>query len=421
MTKKKDSPKEHLKKFGSQDKGAVAIVTGLVIVVCIGFAALAIDVTIWYSEKRKLYMAATAGAVGGALALVKTGASTVNANATHDVHLNGCTGANNCTIVAINNPPLSGPKAGNSKSVEVILSKPAELYLSGLFLGSPPTITARAVAGQKDGGNCLLSLANSGVGIKIAGGASYLSSGCNIYVNSLDSKALTLGGGGTLTITDGTINVVGGYTGTPSPTPTTGVSPLSDPFSGVNFPSPPAGCDQTNFRVNNTTETINPGVFCGGIKLVSAAILNMNPGVYFLVNEGNTPGNFDASAQSTINGNGVTIILTKQPSGTKYGEVGFAAGLTANLSPPTTGDTAEFLFYGDKNAPLGTTHKLSGGTSQLLSGIGYFPSSDVDYNGRAFGGGNPCFQLVAQHITLTGSPSGLNNCSTAPGPVVLFE
>src|SRR3990167_3318517 len=125
-------------KIFRNDKGNVIILAGLLFIACIGFAALAIDVGIWYAEKRKLQLAADAGAMGGVIALNSKGQITVVPEATYDINLNGCAGSNNCTIVAINNPPATGPNTGNDKAVEVILSRPANLFLSGLFLQTQP-------------------------------------------------------------------------------------------------------------------------------------------------------------------------------------------------------------------------------------------------------------------------------------------
>ncbi len=401
--------------FFVKDKGGVAILTGLLLSALIGFAALAVDVGLWYNQQRQLQWAADAGAIGGGMILNTPQKGSVNSYVSHDVALNGCTGANNCTIVAINNPPTSGPNAGSAQSVEVILSMPAQLYLSGLFLSSPPTINARAVAGHKAATNCLVSLSTSGIGLNVKGGAALNSPQCGVYVNSSSSSAIKVPGNASITTTN--VNVVGGVDtsggGIINGTVATGASPVTDPYSGFTIPSY-SGCTQSNYKLTNSSATINPGVYCGGIKLVSSATLTMNPGVYIL-----DRGDFDASAQSNITGNGVTIILTSS-TGSGYGTVTMNGGLTANMSAPTTGSTAGILFYGDR-ASSGLNQKLTGGSSQVLSGVAYFPTGDVTYHGQTGTTGNPCFQIVASTITLTGGGNFGNNCTPENGPLLLFE
>lgn len=400
--------KNKIREFFLKESGAVAIIAGLAFLVLIGFAALTIDVGTWYSERRQLQFAADAGAVGGAIALKKTGSSTINTYATKDIQLNGCTSANNCTIVAINHPPTSGTSAGNTAAVEVILSKPADTFLSQAFLSSAPTLQVRSVAGNQVTNNCLISLAPYGVGVNVKGGGSLTSPQCGIYANSSASDAVNVTGGGVITTSQisvvGGTNTAGGGTIKTTNGISTGVSPLSDPLSSVSIPSF-SGCTQRNLQVNNTTMTINPGVYCGGIKLVSSAKLTMNPGIYFI-----DKGDFVASAQSILNASGVTVIMTSS-TGSNYGNVTINGGATVTMSPPSTGTTAGILFYGDRKSS-GINEKFAGGASQVLSGILYFPTNNLDYRGQTTATGNPCFQIIAQNITLTGGSVFGNGCPT---------
>lgn len=410
------SLKNKLRKLFRKEDGAIAILSGLIFVLVIGFAALAVDASIWYSEKRQLQFAADAGAAGGAIALKVTGKSTINTYATNDINLNGCTSGSGCTIVAINNPPTSGPSAGNTGAVEVLLSKPAGFYLSGLFLPTAPTLHVRSVAGNKPTNNCVIALTNSGIGVNVKGGAAVVSPNCGVYSNSTSSKSINVVGGGSITTNN--VNAVGGINtsggGTIVGTQATGASPTSDPYASIQMPTF-SGCAQTNFQVNNSAQTINPGVYCGGIKLVSAANLTMNPGVYFM-----DRGDFDASGQSTITANGVTIIMTSS-TGSNYGTVTLNAGMTANMTPPTTGTTAGILFFGDRNSS-GQNEKFAGGAAQVLSGALYFPTNDVEYNGQSGVTGNPCFQIVASTVTFVGGSLLGNGCATTSlGSTQLLE
>lgn len=421
--------KEKVTEFFVKEKGAVAILTGLLLVILIGFAALAIDASLWYSEQRKLQFAADAGAVGGAIALATTGASTINTYATNDIHLNNCTSGNNCTIVAINHPPASGPNAGNSGDVEVILSKPADMFLAGIFFGTAPTLHARAVAGNQPLNNCIVALSNTGIAVNVKGGAAILSPNCGVYSNSTASNSINVAGGGSITTNTvnsaGGTNTAGGGIITATSGLVTGAAPVTDPFGSVVMPTPSTTCTQTGYTLNNVAGSINPGTYCGGITLKSAANLTMNPGVYFLVQSGNGPsnaGNFTAASQSIITAPGVTIVMTTINGSTNYGTVSFPAQITANMSPPTTGATAGILFFGDRNSS-GLNEKIDGGTAQILSGAIYFPTNNLDYSGQSGVTGNPCFQIVANTVTFTGGSTLGNGCPSTPssGATQLIE
>ncbi|MBA3813197.1 MAG: hypothetical protein H0X26_01690 [Alphaproteobacteria bacterium] len=405
--------KSKIRKFFVQEQGVVAIITGLVLVLIIGFAALAIDASIWYSQKRQLQFAADAGAVGGAIALQTTGQSTVNAYATNDININNCTGANNCTIVAINNPPASGPNAGSTKAVEVLLSQAANSYLSQLFL-SNPTLHVRAVATGTPASNCIVGLSKSGIAIDVKGGGSIVSPNCGVYSNSSAGNAVNVAGGGTITTTQ--VNTVGGVSGggiTATNGIITGASPVTDPLGSLQMPSF-SGCSQNNFSLNGGAQTISPGVYCGGIKLVSTANLTMSPGIYFM-----DRGDFSASSQSNITANGVTIIMTSS-TGSGYGAVKLTAGLTSNMSAPSSGPTAGILFFGDRNSS-GISENFAGGVGQILSGSLYFPTNDIKYSGKAGASGNPCFQVIANTITVVGNATLGNNCPVTTGSIQLVE
>lgn len=424
--------KNKLRILLSKEEGAVAILSGLVIVLLIGFAALAIDVSLWYSEKRELQFAADAGAAGGAIALATTGKSTITTYATNDIALNNCTGANSCTIVAINNPPTSGTSAGNTNAVEVILSKPANQYLSKIFLGAAPTLHARAVAGAKANNNCVVALASSGIGVNVKGGGSIVSPNCGVYANSTASNAINVVGGGSITTSN--VNVVGGTNtsggGTINATGgiVTGSAPVSDPFGSITMPTPSSSCTQTGLTLINQTLTINQGTYCGGITLKSGSSLTLNPGLYFLVQSGNNPasaGSFTIDSSSTVNATGVTIVMTTIGGSTNYGTVAIPAQATVNMSAPTTGATSGIpgiLFFGDRNSS-GLTESFTGGTNQVLNGALYFPTNNVNYSGAAAIAGNPCFEIVSNTVTFTGGSVLGNGCpsTTSFGPIHMLE
>lgn len=421
--------KSKISDFFVQESGIVAIMAGLLFVLLIGFAALAIDASIWYSDRRQLQLAADAGAVGGAMALATTGKSTININATTDINLNNCSGASNCTIVAINNPPTSGPNSANQRAVEVILSKPADMFLSGLLLGTAPTLEVRAVAGAQPSNNCVVALSATGIGINVKGGASITSSFCGIAANSTASNAINVVGGGSITTSNvrvvggtstaggGTINSTGGIT--------TGAAPVADPFASTPMPKPGACTGKNNQTFGSGTTSINPGTYCGGIKLNNAAILNMAPGIYYMVQSGPGPsaaGNLTVNSQAKINATGgVTIVMTTTGGSTNFGTVNIPAQATVKMTAPTTGPTAGILFFGDRNSS-GLSEKFNGGVSQTLSGALYFPTNNVEYSGQSGGVGNPCFEIVANTITLTGGGKFGNGCvNTTLGLIKLLE
>src|SRR4029079_13509666 len=90
--------------------------------------------------------------------------------------------------------------------------------------------------------------------------------------------------GGSASISALSVGVVGGISGSASITAMqgikTGIGPVTDPYANDSFPSF-SGCTQDNYK-GKTVETINPGVYCGGISVNAGAVITLNPGIYYL-------------------------------------------------------------------------------------------------------------------------------------------
>jgi len=168
-------------------------------------------------------------------------------------------------------------------------------------------VKARAVAVViGDGTACVLSLNKTASGAAIAQGSTTVNlSGCSLYDNSANASALTVGGSARLSALS--VGVVGGISGNTSITAVqgvnTGVQPLADPYAKLQVPAF-SGCDDHNFTAK-TKVTINPGVYCGGMKLNAGADVTLNPGIYYI-----DRGDLTVNGGATMTGTGVTIILT---------------------------------------------------------------------------------------------------------------
>jgi hypothetical protein len=95
---------------------------------------------------------------------------------------------------------------------------------------------------------------------------------------------------------------------------------------------------------------------------------------------------------------GVTFYLTG--SGTKYATVGISSGSEVTLTPMTTGDLANVLFFQDRNAKNGQS-KFTGQAQMDLTGIIYFPNSEVEFTGGS-AMNEVDILLVASTLKITG-------------------
>lgn len=393
-------------------RGASAILTALSMTVLMGFAGMAVDVGLWYADKRIAQGAADSAAFSGAVDY-QLNASTTDATGVADAVtrsyglINGAGGV----TVAVNIPPTSGTHTSTSGAVEVVVTKTEPVYFSSLWLSSA-SVAARAVAAPGTGGGggkfCALALnpSTSGTPVNVSGGATISMNACGMQVDGGSTTALMASGGATISGTYvnivGNYQVSGGATITASKGITTGAASVADPYSGVTVPSP-GTCTVTGATYAATTVTLSPGTYCSGMNISGGAKVTLNPGVYII-----DGGTFSISGGSTLNGTGVTIVLTG--SGSNYATASISGGTVMNLSAPTTGATAGLAFMQSRSAPTSGTDSISGGSSMLITGALYFPNQTLNYSGGSTSG-TTCTNLIAYNFNFSGGTTLGNSCS----------
>jgi Flp pilus assembly protein TadG len=385
----------HLRGFVGNRSGNVMILTALAVPVLFGFAGLGVDVGLWHAQKRAVQNAVDAGAVAGALEILRSsGSDAILLATTADAQSNGYDAAAG-DVLTVNYPPLSGSRAGAGDAVEVILRRPAPSLLSVFHTADDAFVSARAVAVGDINDTCIWALDPDDRGaIKVAGGAD-VEIDCGIFVNSADPDGLTQSGT-TSCLVATKVKVVGGASGDCiQPVPLTGVSPIEDPLASLQAPIY-GSCEHTGrTRVGSgETVTLSPGVYCGNIDVVADGNLVFEPGVYILDGAG-----LKFSAQSVVAGAGVSFFLTSRSG--NNGTLDIQAGADVTLSGATTGALPGVLFFHDRGSPRNVTHSLTGGATMDLEGLVYFPNQDLKFaGGTTFDMSST--MLVARTISFTG-------------------
>jgi Putative Flp pilus-assembly TadE/G-like len=385
--------------FGRGEGGAAAVYVALALPAFIGAGGLAVDVASWYSTQRTMQSGADAAAYAAALELARQGLDQAPDLSAMQAVANDAASRNGVGVaVTLNVPPLSGPAAGDPQSVEVIVTEPAPVYFTSLFMGAAPDITTRAVAKAAVSDACIWSLHPSAKGALTISGNANIDLDCGVVVNSNDpDAALDQSGSSCLSATSISIN--GGYSGEcVSPEPEVSMPNYGDPLSSLVEPS--FGSCDFNAKVNvssGQTATLTPGVYCKGIALNGTVVFE--PGLYVL-----DGGGLDIQSSAIVTNNenasgGVTFYLTG--SGTKYASVNVSSGSQVTLTPMTTGPLANVLFFQDRNAKNGQS-KLTGQSQMNLTGILYFPNSEVEFTGGS-AMDEADVLLVASTLKLSGS------------------
>jgi hypothetical protein len=392
--------------------GSVALMIGLALPIIIGMVALGTEVTFLLFKQRQMQSVADAAALGAATAL-QSGHPAFGVEARGiSAYLGFIDGGTDGVTIAVNNPPSTGPQITNPGAVEVIINQPQSLSLAQLFQAGPFNVAARAVAMTGGGVFCVLQLGGASSGaFSMSNGADAILSGCGAAVDSTSQSALSMSGGAQLNA--GSVAVVGaasitnGASINPSNAIKTAQPYVPDPYAGVVMPSY-SGCNYTNKSYGHSNaglQTMSPGVYCNGISFTNDANVLMSPGVYFV-----DRGSFNVGGAVTLNGAGVTIILTSS-TGSSFATITIGNGATVTLSAPAAGATAGIVVFGDRRAPASDVNNLGGGAVINVNGALYLPTQTLIFQN---GISNPsgCTQLIAATLQLTGGSRFQNNCPT---------
>jgi len=385
---------ERLTKLWRDRTGGILVFAAIAAPVMIGAAGLAVDVGLWYANKRLAQSAVDSAALAGALELRRSdGDITSITNVVNaDALINGFSAANG-DIIDVD--------ASASPLVAITITRGVPGLLSQVIFTETTNVQARAVARADVNDSCIWSLNPNDQGAVSVVGAAEVELGCGVLANSGDIDGLHQNGSGCLNAT--TLKVVGGSTADcMSPAPETGMTPVVDPLAAI--PDPTVGpCDfNGNDAVYNAAYggpaiTLNPGVYCGnGIRILTNWPVTFNPGLYIL-----DGARLTLAAQSVVTGFDVSFYLTENNDGNSE-TIGIAGGADVTLSAPNDGPLPGILFYHDRDAANDIEHSFAGGSDMQLEGILYFPSSDV-----AFKGGSSlqssAAAIIADDVTFAGN------------------
>jgi Putative Flp pilus-assembly TadE/G-like len=395
-------------------QGQIIVLTVLVFPVLLGFMGLSLDMGYIYHVKRRMQTAADAGALGASKELWRSNNSLVTNQAKNDTKLNGFTDGASGVTVTVNNPPGSGPDAGNSNFVEVIIAQNVPTFFLRVINKQSATVRARAVAGLVTAAQgCVIALDPTSKGALTVQGTSVLTTSCGVMVNSNNTAAIVENGGGC--IYSNQVGVTGDWVSNGSqtciyPSPITEVPPTLDPLAYLTPPAIPATAITTC-----CSGTLVPGRYDDGIS-ISGGTVYFQPGTYIL-----NGGGLKVTGGATLISlpGGVTFYNTDISGKGKWGTFSIAGNTTLNLVAPTDSSYGGYpgvLFWTDKNAPNKSPGNVIAGTSaSSLIGAMYFPSTSVTYTGNS--SANSWQMIVGYDITVSGDSEVYSNFGSTTVPV----
>ncbi len=384
------------------EKGQALILIALAAIGLFAFAALAIDGSRVYSEKRQAQNAADAAALAGALAysrgnsIADVAQARATSNGYNDID------KNHVTITVDDSPPGVCPAHTVGKEITVTIVSYVDTSLARVVgrnqVTTAVTATARSCGsytGPPFDGNVIVALAPSGKGYDGTGTPDWTIEGGGIFSNSKDSNAAYCNGA--TGITAPSITVVGTTdlrcNSVNIPTTTTAAPPYPtySSFSSL-LPRTPA-CNGTATKSGGQWQ---PEAGKDGSKIAFNGDMDFAPGLYCVTN---SPGPY----HGVLTGSEVTFyVMSANFSMTFNG-----TGNSFNATAPPSGDYKGVLMYlapqVDANGNLIQTQELDlrGNGNGDITGTIIAPSADVTLFGNSTGKLNT--QVIAYHVDSGGT------------------
>lgn len=313
------STQASMKKTGNQRSGAVMVLFLLILPAMLGLLALIVDGGVVMSNHRKLQSLSDSIATSVANRMTRGATNSQCLDVASRIQDNSYPESfpviwNGGTFNTINNPPLTGPYAGNRKFVEVIVSAPFPGFFSGIFQsGVGAVIKARSVAGMES------HVTGEGVitldpclrpGLEVSGGSELIVAGAvisnsggagfdqnNYWVDmGIQQYGTSVSNNGTLkaelALIRGGVDTVDNFQNIeangPNPLYANVRSIFPDPYSDLPIPVPSNTPSITNWKTKRNVAfstgdvaTLNPGIY-EDIRITGSPVVRFNPGVYIL-------------------------------------------------------------------------------------------------------------------------------------------
>lgn len=372
-----------IQRFKIDRRGSVTTIAGVALPTLIFAGAAGTQYAVLVMTKERLQVVADSAALGAAKQLNLT-----------NPYVTSVTGA----AVAIaraqltqafgKSDAIAASLVDNNSGVDVTITRTVPSLFSSLLDPSVFNVSAHARA-HATGGPPLCALAlDPGVkgAVTLDTSAVVDAHGCEVYSNSKND--LSIFADQSAILKSVFTCAVGGKKGNfPNfaPQPKTGCPSVSDPLASRPQPTASLVCDQINF-VANTSVTLMPGTYCGGLKATAGAVVNLQPGIYVI-----SGGPLVVDQGAALNGTNVGFFLTKylpglpplpkldpgpgpKTSGPSPGTtIYFDTNSTINLTAPKTGTMAGLLFFEDRKLPKNQLHQILSNNAQTLLGTIYLP------------------------------------------------
>lgn len=244
---------------------------------------------------------------------------------------------------------------------------------------------------------CVLALEAKNMGaISMSKSARIQAYGCSIYSNSTSSSGVFLSDQSE--IEADLVCSAGGVSGfgvNSADKVMKDCPPLADPLAAR--PPPAVGaCDFNNFAISTGSKTLQPGVYCGGIRISGTAKVTFEAGDYIIKN-----GPFSVRQNAEASGSNVAFYLTGAPS-----IIWFLDNAAINFSGAESGPMAGLLFFEDPKSISLRQHTISSARAETLTGTIYLPKGNLMVEPNSSVGAKSAYTaIVARRVIVNNGPT----------------
>jgi hypothetical protein len=370
----------------ASEKGQSLVLIALAAIALFAFAALAIDGSAIFSDRRHAQNAADTAALDAAL--TKTRAGDWETEGLDRAKSNGYDGNGVTNDVLFYNPPISGPYQGNDEYIQVKIRSDVNLFFARIIGRQKATnhveAIARATPSKYDEmfyGNAVVGLAPTDChAVTYQGNANTTVSGGGIFVMSSCPSAAFFNNSSAAQLTAPSLCAVGGVVYEPGALNVGSISTGCTPPPPIAEPNPQ--CSGPAIKSGNT---LSPGSWTG--QFPPAGVDTLQSGIYCV------DGDFRLNGGDSLSGYGVVIRMDD-------GVVNWNGGATVHLTAPSEGPYQGLLLYMPSSTNCSTI-TLNGNSDSTIEGTILAPCSQINIEGTGDSGING--QIIGYKVDLSGN------------------
>lgn len=387
--------------LANNNSGNLAIMTSVLLPALILAVGVAVDYSSTYQSNSKLQEAADSSALASAKEMVLPNAneSTIQAVATNYVNAKLGTSAG----YYVSAPTIEAVPNREDSTVKVSITAVKRNAFGGFLQPETSTLTVSATARSLGGGKiCVVVLEpKASAAIDMRNSSNLKALDCMVQSNSIDKAGIRLRNGAHLVADK--ICSAGGIkyrNGTTSIRPITDCPVIDDPLA-YKMPPPVGGCDYKKMVITGKdVVTLDPGVYCGGLKVKKFAQVNLRPGIYVMKN-----GPLLVTDEAVFTGKNVGFYFLGNKS-----EATFRKATVIELTAPKDGPMAGLLMFSDRGNKSKQTFKITSEFARTLLGTIYLPNANLIIDSSGIIADKSAYTvIVTRRFQTEGSPEIIIN------------